>query len=47
MALLEHLTCGLTSIAAPINNVEKTIYGLSVINPEMNKTGFQLQFEVC
>ena len=47
MALLEHIACGDTSIAAPINNVEEKIGELSKFDPETNKTGFQLQFEVC
>ena len=46
-ALLEHIACGDTSIAAPISNVEEKIDELSKCNPETNKTGFQLQFEVC
>ena len=46
MALLEHIACGDTSIAAPVNNVEEKIGELSKCNPETNKTGFQLQFEV-
>ena len=46
MALLEHITCGDTSIAAPIKNIEEKISELSKFDPEINKTGFQLQFEV-
>ena len=46
-ALLEHIACGDTSIAAPISNVEEKIDELSKSNTETNKTGFQLQFEVC
>ena len=47
--LLEHITCGVTSIAAPIDNVEEIeeiINELSSVNPKINKTGFQQQFEV-
>lgn len=46
MALLEHIACGDTSIAAPVNNVEEKISELSKSDPETNKNGFQLQFEV-
>ena len=46
MALLEHITCGLTSIAAPTDNVEEAINQLSNVNPRTRKTGFQQQFEV-
>ena len=46
MALLEHITCGLTSIVAPIDNVEETINCLTDVNPKTRKTGFQQQFEV-
>lgn len=43
----EHITCGTTSIAAPIDNVKEIVYGLSSVNSNTNKTGFQQQFEVC
>ena len=49
LVLLEHITCGVTSIAAPIDNVEEIeeiINELSSVNPKTNKTGFQQQFEV-
>lgn len=45
-ALLEHIACGDTSIAAPFNNVQDKIDELSAVNPKAGKTGFQLQFEV-
>ena len=47
MALLEHVTCGVTTITAPIENVEETVNELSTVNPRTYRTGFQLQFEVC
>ena len=47
LALLEHITFGETSIAAPIDNVEEIIKKLSSVNPKTRKTGFQQQFEVC
>ena len=43
---MEHITCGLTSIAAPIDNVEEVVNDLSDMNPRTRKTGFQQQFEV-
>ena len=46
MALLEHIVCGLTAIAAPVDNVEEVVNDLSNINSRTRKTGFQLQFEV-
>ena len=46
MALLEQIACELTSIAAPIDNVEDTINELSNVNPKTRITGFQQQFEV-
>jgi len=46
MALLEHITCEVTIISAPSDNVEETINKLSLTNLKANKTGFQLQFEV-
>ena len=46
MALLEHISYGLTSIAAPIDNVEETINDLSDVNPRTRKTRFQELFEV-
>ena len=45
--MLEHITCGVTSITAPIDNVEETVNELSTVSPRTYKTGFQQQFEVC
>ena len=47
MALLEHITSRVPSIAAPLDNVEEIINELSTINPRTKKTGFEQQFEVC
>jgi len=45
--MYEHVIYGVTSITAPIENVEETISELSIVNSTTNKTGFQQQFEVC
>ena len=45
--MLEHITCGTTSITAPIDNVEEIVCNLSTVNPKTYKTGFEQQFEVC
>ena len=47
LALLEHTSCGVTSISAPIGNIEEIVNELSTVNPKTNKTRFQQQFEVC
>ena len=44
-ALLEFITCGDTSIAGAETLVQKVIE-LSAIVHSVNKTGFQIQFEV-
>jgi len=43
-SLLEFITCGDTSIAGV--EISKKITELSAIDHSVNKTGFQLQFEV-
>jgi len=44
-ALLEFVTCGDTSITGA-ETLKQKITELSAINHSVNKTGFQLQFEV-
>ena len=44
-ALLESIICGDTSIAGA-ETLKQKVKGLSAIDYSVNKTGFQLQFEV-
>ena len=45
-ALLEHIACGDTSIAAPTKSVQDKVTKVSSVDPYTKKTVFEMQFEV-
>ena len=46
IALLDYIAHGDTSICAPFDDVKDRINQLSHVNSQLEKTGFQIQFEV-
>ena len=44
---MEHIICGDTSIAGPLNNLRSKVEELCNVNPSGKKTKLRSQFEVC